>query len=149
MLNKIKLFDKIKEFNEFPESVKKAILLEYISWAWCFLTLYLYLYDPPEYVPYREAISGVAICILILMVKNWVRVLCLLANVMIIIQFSPPFLGDLLNDNVTRGVVLGINLVLFASASYFMFIKTTADFFKANSPKWSFDPKTGKDVRKQ
>ena len=149
MFDKIKgLFDKIKEFKDFPLSVKNALLLVFISWGWCFLILYLYLYHPPERIPYRQAISGVAICISVLTIKNWARMLCLLCNVMIIIQFLPVFLTHTMNDNIIPGIVIGLNLILFGISSYYMFTKTTAEFFKANSPKWSYDESSGKDVKK-
>ncbi len=143
------MFEKIKEFKDFPLSVKNALLLEFGSWGWCFLILYLYLYHPPEQIPYRQAIAGVAICISILTIKNWARMLCLLCNIMIIIQFLPVFLTNTMNDNIIPGIVIGMNLILFGLSSYYMFIKTTADFFKANSPKWSYDSSSGKDVKKK
>ncbi len=147
MFDKIK-FEKIKEFRDFPQSVKNALVLMFISWGWCFLTLYLYLYHPPEQIPYRPVIAGVAICISILMIKNWARMLCLLCNVMIIVQFSPLFFTYAMNDNIIDGLVIGLNLILFALTTYYMFIKSTAEFFKANSQKWSYDPSSGEDVKK-
>jgi len=142
------MFDKIKEFEDFPQSVKNGLVFLFISWGWCFLTLYLYLYDPPEQIPYRQVLSGIAICISILTIKNWARMLSILCNVMIIIQFSPVFFTDVMNDNITRGLVIGLNMILFTLACYYMFIKSTADFFKANSQKWSYDPSSGEDVKK-
>ena len=142
------MFDKIKEFKDFPESVKIGLLFLFISWGWCFLTLYLYMYHPPDEIPYRQVISGVAICISVLTIKNWARMLCILSNAMIIIQLSPLFFTYVMNDNIVQGLVIGLDLILFSLTTYYMFVKTTADFFKANTPKWSYDPSSGKDVKK-
>jgi hypothetical protein len=127
------MFEKIKTFKTFPDAVKKAIYSMFAAWIW-FACFYFWTYlDSGVQIPYRPLIAGIAVCFCVLLIKNWARVLCMVCNVMIILQFFYLLIPSL--DNLKIGVPTLLVIILFSISTYYLFIKETAEFFKANTPK--------------
>lgn len=149
---------KIEELKEAPTSVKRGIILLFAGWAFFWFTVYFYY--AKEFFN-RFFIGGLLVLFCILLVKNWARMLAILSNAMVVVCCA--FFGALFYEGGYYPVALisAVNVVLFALSAYFLFIKSSGDFFKKHSPKASpeergeprepqplFDPKNPKKPRR-
>ncbi len=124
---------KIKEFNEFPQNIKISLILQIISWATLFVTVSYYLYIHGQRLNVYQITSGAAVWLSILTIKNWARWLCIACNLMLIIQFIRVVPRAIEMNNIAIWVIFGLNVALLSSATLFLMLKPTSDFFKANS----------------
>lgn len=122
----------VSRFKSFPESVKSAIGFLYFSWIWLVVSWY---YFRSELLEPRMLLSGIALCVLVPMIKNWARVLCVLCNAFVILQISIPTYVLFAGDNYKMGVILGVNILFLLVTSYYLLCRQTAAFFKASIKK--------------
>ncbi len=125
-------FPSISEFKTFPDSVKYGILFMLGGWIWFYIAMYTTLMKgnvSPRYL------IGIAVCVVVLRINNIGRVLCLLAQVMIMFQMVMPTIVYFQAGNAFHGAMSGLIVVLFGASSYFLFVKESADFFKARQKK--------------
>ncbi len=128
------MFTEIMNFKTFPESVKMAFISLFSGWILFYLFYYLYLSDQALFTR-RELIVGVLCCLCLLTFKNWGRMLCILCNAMIIIQFSLPVLGFMMSGKWQPGLMLGAMVGMLTVCTFFLFKKESAQFFKSFSKK--------------
>lgn len=126
------IFPSINEFKTFPDSVRYGVLFMLGGWTWFYIAIYTTLMKgnvSPRYL------IGIAVCAVVLRINNIGRVLCILAQVMIILQMAMAAFGLFQIGDVFRGAMAGIVVVLFGASSYFLIIRESADFFKAYNKK--------------
>jgi hypothetical protein len=138
-------FPSIREFKTFPDSVKYGILFMLGGWIWFYIAMYTTLMKgavSPRYL------IGIAVCIVVLRISNIGRVLCILAQGMIMLQIAFPAVVYVQAGDAFRAAMSGLILVLFGASCYFLFIRESADFFKAWNKKKKEDKadKAPKDV---
>ena len=123
----------IDKFRSFPENVKNAIIFLYFSWVWLVVTLYSIdskLLDP------LILICGIALCVLVPKIKNWARALCLLCNVLVILQASIlAYVCLFVTNNHKIGLMWVVCIIFFSIMSYYLLNKETAAFFKMHTKK--------------
>ena len=79
------------------------------------------------------AVIAVLVCFFVIRIKNWARVLGILANVLAISVYI--FLVALFfNHEIGLAILGAINLIFFSVCTFYLFKKETADFFKRHSP---------------
>jgi hypothetical protein len=125
-------FPSIREFKTFPDSVRYGIFFMLGGWAWFYIAMYTTLMKgsvSPRYL------IGIAVCIVVLRINNIGRVLCILAQVMIMFQMIIPTLLYFQAGDAFHGAMTGLIVVLFGASSYFLVIKESSGFFKAYRKK--------------
>ncbi len=129
---------KINRYKNSPASVKYGLGFLLGGWMWFLYSIRAY-YDNAFFG--RFLIGGVVVIACVLQLKKWARILALLSNGMTILYcffFMVVFhLGGNDSDIV---IVSAINVLLFAFSSYFLFLKTSADFFDTDGFKKSDEP---------
>ena len=130
--------------NPFPANAKKGVLLLVAAWA-VFLTTLHTLYPSGNY-RMNIVLIGVAICYVVAKGYNWGRLLCMLANVMLVIYLS--FIAILYHYQKDTLTVLAtvLIIVLFAATTYFLWQKDTADFYKSFGKQGEDESGTGNQV---
>jgi len=131
----------------FPSSAKNGILALFAGWIFFLISLYTY-YLPGEN-PSKEVLVAIALCYVVAKGFNWGRILCLLANIMLIIwcavfaaaYFYPQFI-KLYGKHTAFGASL-VNLAFFSMSTYFLFKKETSEFFKTFRKKGTDGSGTG------
>ena len=66
------------QISSYPKKVKLAIATLIAGWLLHFLFLYRYF---PDLLQYRQLVVGVVICVFVVMIKRWARMLCIFFNV--------------------------------------------------------------------
>ncbi len=122
-------FPQLSEFATFPQSVKNAFIFTATAWIWYYIAVYGYLL--PNEGPGKDLIVGPVALLLLWTLRNWARVLCMLCNLFILIQFLPVTVGLFNMGNVHRGMMSTLIVLFFAISTYYLFVKDSADFFKA------------------
>jgi len=123
------MFRIFEDYSTYPPSVKKSIIFTVIAWGWFYITLLIMDNVSESYaISRREVMIGVCIIVLLASMKNWARMICLLGNVMSIIYIAV-FMFVLFNLKMIV-TFMGIDIVLLILSSYYLFIKSTSDFFK-------------------
>ncbi len=62
----------------YPKTVKWAITTLIAGWLLHFLFLYRYF---PDLLNYRQPVVGALICVFVVMIKRWARMLCIFFNI--------------------------------------------------------------------
>lgn len=122
----------LREFKTFPDSVRYGILFMLGGWIWFYIAVYTTLMKGAVSQRY---LIGIAICYVVLRINNVGRVLCILAQVMIIFQMAIPAAVYFESGDAFHGAMTGMIVALFGASSYFLFIRESAEFFKAYNKK--------------
>jgi hypothetical protein len=126
-------------YSTFPSSAKNGILFLLLGWIWHFLLLYM-LWGTGLKIETQDwlRLSAIAllVCFFTIRVRNWARVLGIVANLLIISLYllSAAYFYNL--DKINFSVFAAINVILFAISTFFLFKRETSDFFKLHSPRW-------------
>jgi hypothetical protein len=127
-------------YNTFPSSAKNGILFLVLGWLWHFLLLYMLLgtglkIDTQDWL--RLSVIAILVCFFTLRVRNWARILGIVANLLIISLYLLAT-AHFFNINKTNfSIFAAINVILFSLSTFFLFKKETSDYFKLHSPRWS------------
>ena len=127
------MLTKIKEFKDFPRNIKISLVLQFISWAVFFISVTSFLHNYGIRLNNRQIIAGTVVCLSILTINNRARLLCVVCNSMLIIQFLRVIPDAIAMPNPTVWILFGLNVALFSSATILLMLKPTSDFFKANT----------------
>ena len=117
----------IAYFDPFPNSAKNGIIS--LVAAWMFFLISLYSYYLPGELPFRIMIIAIGMCYIVVKVYNWGRILCLVSNLMLIV-WCVIFAMAFFNRNQAAFAASILNVALFSAATYFLWIKESAEFFK-------------------
>ena len=98
--------------------------------GWVVFYLFLFGIMDGGAFPLRVKLVGLVCLACIMSLRNWARVLCLLCNVMIFIQFGIVCFAFATNGKPLLASVTGLMLALFLAASVFLMKKETVAFFK-------------------
>jgi len=131
----------VNKLKSFPENVKNAIVFLYFSWIWLVISWY---YIRSELLEARMLICGIALCVLVPMIKNWARALCVLCNAFVILQLALPTYLFFVKGNYKLGLIWSVNIIFFLITSYYLLSKETAAFFKMNVKKPEEAPSSDK-----
>lgn len=123
----MKILDNARQFKHYPNSLKNGIILLFAAWIWFLLVLYLINFD--GYILRRLFVGGFIACTCIFTLNKWARALVILANIFAILQILPTSYSLLQAGKFQSGLYLGIAGILFASSSFFLFMKPTAEYF--------------------
>ena len=131
------MFRIIDDFKTYPKSVQKGLALLLISWIWFFSAMQFFVKIE---ISTRELAAGAGVLVIAGTMKNWSRWLCIMCNIMAILYcaaYAFAFLG--IHHNNQGGLsVLSMTLifsaVLFALSTYYLFIKSSSEFYKAYNP---------------
>jgi hypothetical protein len=124
----MKILENVARFNTYPNSLKNGIILLFAAWIWFLMVLYLINFD--GYILRRLFVGGFIACTCIFTLKKWARTLVILANIFAILQILPASYSLLQAGKVQFGFYLGIAVILFSASSFFLYIKSTAEYFK-------------------
>lgn len=117
------------DIKKIPMSVKNGIGLLFGGWVWFLYSVYFY-YDKAFWI--RFLIGGTVVFFCVLQFKRWARILVLLSNAITILYCTFFALAFHLSGTSPNVVAVSIiNVLLFSCSSYFLFIKTSADFFRS------------------
>jgi hypothetical protein len=127
-------------YSIFPSSAKNGILFLLIGWIWHFLLLYMLLgtglnIDKQDWL--RLSVIAILVCFFTLRVRNWARVLAIVANLLIISLYLLASAHFFNLNKINFSIFAAINVVLYSLSTFFLFKKETSDFFKLHSPQWS------------
>jgi hypothetical protein len=112
----------IDDFTTYPRSVQKGLVLLLVSWIWFFSSMHFFVGIE---ISNRELVAGAGVLVLAGTMKNWARWLCIMCSVMACLYSSVVAL-------VTNSpAALIFSAVLFALSAYYLFIKTSSEFYKA------------------
>lgn len=120
----------LPELDTMPRPVRLAILLTFSGWG-CFLLATYLFYDPNAV--FKFAVAGGIICYYLYHRKRWARAIAMLASVFIVFYggfFAVLFAGR----DVLAMVLSAANVVIFASAFYFLLLPETNRHFKEMNP---------------
>jgi hypothetical protein len=123
----------LQQFSTLPAGVRKGIGFLFAGWAVFYVLLFQVMGG--ESFPIRVKLVGVACCLCILTLKNWARVICLLGNLMIFLQFGFVFVGFAMAGKPMLAAVTGAMLVFFVLATVFLLKRESALFFKSQGGK--------------
>ncbi len=125
-------------YSTFPKSAKNGILFLLLGWVWHFLLLYMLMgsglnIESQDWL--RLSVIALLVCFFTIRVRNWARVLCILANALIISLYVLATIHFYNIGKTNFAFFSVINVVLYSFSSYFLFIRETSDFFKLHSPR--------------
>jgi hypothetical protein len=128
-------------YSTFPSSAKNGILFLLLGWIWQFFFLYMLFYKVAgtgleTQLWLRLSIIALLVCFFTIRVRNWARVLCIVANLLIISLYLVVTAHFYTQDRINFSIFAAINVILFAISTFFLFKKDTSDFFKLHSPRW-------------
>lgn len=118
----------LRNFRQFPVTVRRATFLLFSGWV-LFYFFYYYILEGRGF-SIQQTLVGVLCCLCFLTFRNWARVLAVLCNIMFVLQFIPLSFAFLSADRMVPAVLTGIMVLLFASATYYLLVRESADFFK-------------------
>ncbi len=120
----------LQTYLEMPKAARTAVHLTVAAWCWFLVTVYG-VYDPQAL--FKFAAAGAILCTFLVMGRNWARVLSLLACVFIVVYCG--FFTLLFSTNDRPAAAMSaLNVVLFATAFFFLVKPETAAFFREKSP---------------
>ena len=125
-----------------PPQAKLGIGLCLAGWVWLVLTLY-YVYAPDFGL--RFLIIAFILCSFLLMLKNWARMFAICFGAVLAVFFLVVAIVTFTQANQSVAVVAFVNALLFGTASYYLLLRPTADFFKAQDR--SADTSKGDDEK--
>ena len=120
------MFEELSEFKAFPRSVRYGIISLALGWIWNYASLYLFLSGD---VPWQMIVLGVTICFFVFRIKKWARVICLMGNAFIVLQYLFTSWGFYQQGLMLNMTISLANILIFGAASYFLAIKETTRFF--------------------
>jgi len=127
-------------YSTFPYSAKNGILFLLLGWTWHFFFLYMFFYKragtglETEYW-LQQSIIALLVCFFTIRVRNWARVLCIIANLLIISVYLLMAAYFYSLGIINFSIFAAVNVILFSIATFFLFKKETSDFFKLHSPR--------------
>jgi hypothetical protein len=126
-------------YSTFPSSAKNGILFLLLGWIWHFLLLYMLLgtglkIETQDWL--RLSVIALLVCFFTIRVRNWARVLAIVANLLIISLYLLATVHFYNLGKINFSVFTAINVILFAISTFFLFKRKTSDFFKLHSPRW-------------
>lgn len=124
----------MEKIKNMPFSAKTGIALWIACWVW-FLGAYNYVTKDAENV-FKFAIAVGLLAVFMLQIRNWARMLAMMANTLGIL-FSYYYF----HQGFVKIAV--VNIILCGAAIYYLIIPKTAQFFKANSPPGAKEPSQG------
>ena len=119
------MFEFIYNYRYFPKSVKTGFHFLIAAWAAFYLALYMILQNA---IPLKLLVIGPLMFLTILKVVNWARMLCLMCNAMVIL-YAAVFMVLFKADPIKFTSLL-IAVILFATASYYLLVQPSSQFFK-------------------
>jgi hypothetical protein len=127
-------------YSTFPSSAKNGILFLILGWIWHFLLLYMLLgtglnIDTEDWL--RLSVIAILVCFFTLRVRNWARVLGIVANLLVISLYLLASAHFFNINKLNFSIFAAINVILYSLSTFFLFKKETSDFFKLHSPQWS------------
>ena len=134
------LFNKNIKFQQYPNSVKTAIVCLVLGWV-LHLAYYLTNIAGSELVrnDYLMIGIGVAICFFVAAINRWARMLCIFFNLPIIFMYIAFAL--LQQAGIGLRLFAGAVAVLFCLTTYYLLKKETAEYFKIyNQPPEQSQP---------
>lgn len=123
-------------YNTFPNSAKNGVLFLLLGWTTHFIFLYVVFGEGLESdIWLQQSIIAILVCFFTIRVRNWARVLAVVANLLIILVylFAIAYLYSIYLINFS--IFALVNVILFSISSYFLLKRETADFFKIHSPR--------------
>jgi hypothetical protein len=126
-------------YSTFPSSAKNGILFLLLGWIWHFLLLYMLLgtglkIETQDWL--RLSVIALLVCFFTIRVRNWARVLAIVANLLIISLYLLATAHFYNLGKINFSVFAAINVILFVISTFFLFKRETSDFFKLHSPRW-------------
>lgn len=132
------MLNQIEKFKNFPPSVKKGILFLLAGWLWFYWSLYGFFLK--EETPSQFIIIGVSVCTVVIMIKNWGRVLCLLCNVMIIVVYLAVSYMFFQLEDIPKSFIASVGVVLFSLSTYYLAVGESSRFFKNHNKTQAEEP---------
>jgi|GEM_PF-725668 len=126
------MFGGLEDFKTYPSSVRYGLFYLVLGWAAHFYTLYqLFGGDLPRRRLYEQAVIAASMLVFVGMAKNWARILCLLANALIMLIHA--FIIALCIKSGLHEIALSAfaALVLFAMSTWYLAIGESSEFFKS------------------
>lgn len=123
-------------YNTFPSSAKNGILFLLSGWAMHFLFLYaLFGKELESQIWLQQSIIALLVCFFTIRVRNWARVLGIVANLLIILVylFAIAYLYSI--HLFKFSFFASAIVILFSISTFFLFKRSTSDFFKLHSPR--------------
>jgi hypothetical protein len=126
------MFRIMNDFKTYPQRVKTGLVLLLISWVWFFSAMQFFLKIE---ISTRELVAGAGVVVLAGTMKNWARWLCIMCNLMAILN-CVAYALDIQRISQEGGfsvlsTALIISAVLFALSTYYLSTKSSSDFYKA------------------
>ena len=123
-----------QRFITYPRRVKLAMLTLIAGWALHFLFLWRYF---PDLVDYRQPVVAVVICVFVVMVKRWARMMCIFFNIGVagidlffgVLLFSSS--SSSLAGNMTFLMLAVCCAALFTASTVFLLTRECAGFFSS------------------
>ena len=122
------MLDFFSKYDVLPKSVKIGIILLLISWCWFYVSAF-YLFLAKD-IDTRLLLVGPMICLAVVNLVNWARILCLTSNAMVILLFAVLAYLFFSSNNMINFLAALVTIAFFAVTSYFLAVKETSDFFK-------------------
>ena len=123
-------------YSTFPSSAKSGILFLWMGWIWHFSFLYLIFGGGLDRnIWLQQSAIALLVCFFTLRVRNWARVLGIVANLLIISVYLLLAAHFYSLNRMNFFVFSAMNVVFFSLSTFFLFKRETADFFKLHSPR--------------
>ncbi len=132
------------KFDTFPPSAKKGILFLLLAWTSHFFFLYRFwlfgikieanLVD--QKLVLQMVVIALLVCFFVIRVRNWARVMGIVANIIAIFIHLVMF-AVFVSADAALAAVSGLCIVFFGACTYFFFRKETANFYKLHTPRLS------------
>ncbi|MFO7667293.1 MAG: hypothetical protein R6V76_11770 [Desulfobacterales bacterium] len=134
------MLDYIKKFTELPGSVKNGIIFLIAGWIWQYFCLYYYFFKGD--IPYNIVIAGILNMSIIIWTKQWIRILCILCNILIILTYIPVSYTLYYSKSFFLGNITLSIIILFSLSTYCLLTKESFVFFKKTKTDSAEDKKT-------
>jgi hypothetical protein len=117
----------ISEYARLPRPVRRALIFLVAGWVLLLATIH-FLLPGAEGFFNRILIAGAITCFLVLQGYPWARMICLMANAMVIVYFL--FIAILFGNEPLVFAAAASVVVLFALSSGYFWSRETAAFFR-------------------
>lgn len=135
----------IADFRESPSSVKNGLTVFALAWVWHLVSIYRYFLREGDH--WQHIVIGLLLCLFVFSIKNWGRVLCIVCNILVISLYFLVGIFKYTNGDIRLGLIALLNVALFSLATYFLLLRSSAEYFKSKMPPKE-DPASNDPERK-
>jgi len=125
-------------FQKFPKSSKKGIGFLVSGWLFFVAASYVLLTNDnasETNILTKIITIGFCVCFLVLKGYNWGRMLCFLANALVIL-YCTFFITLFFEKDFIKVALCAVTIIMLSSATYYLAVKESSEYFKSLTKKY-------------